>query len=94
MSAFGTKADWLRNIESNPAAEVIIGSRRFPAVHRFLRPDEAVDVLRGYLERHRLIAPIVRFFLSRMVGWRFDGSQEQCGQVVAQLPLIGFRPGS
>ena len=94
MSAFGTKADWLRNIESNPTVEVIIGSRHFPAAHRFLKPDEAVEVLKGYLERNRLIARIVRLVLSELAGWNFEGSQEQCRRVVEQLPLIGFRPRS
>jgi len=34
ISALGPTADWLCNIEATPGAEVEIGSRRFPAVHR------------------------------------------------------------
>jgi len=34
IGAFGPTADWPRNIEATPGAEVVIGSRRFPAVHR------------------------------------------------------------
>jgi deazaflavin-dependent oxidoreductase (nitroreductase family) len=44
ISAFGPDADWLHNIGATPGAEVIIGSWRFPAVHRILGPDEAVRV--------------------------------------------------
>jgi deazaflavin-dependent oxidoreductase (nitroreductase family) len=42
ISAFGPGADWRRNIEATPGAEVVIGSRRFPAAHRVLDPEEAV----------------------------------------------------
>jgi deazaflavin-dependent oxidoreductase (nitroreductase family) len=94
MSAFGSNAAWLRNIEANPIAEVTIGSQRFPAVHRFLKTDDAVEVLKGYLQRNRLIAPVVRFVLSRLVDFTFDGSHEQCRRLVEQLPLIGFRARS
>ena len=57
MSAFGPNADWLRNIQARPAAEVIIGSQRFAAVHRFLEANEAVKVLEGYQQRNRLSRP-------------------------------------
>ena len=94
MSAFGPNADWLRNIQARPAAEVIIGSQRFAAVHRFLEANEAVKVLEGYQQRNRLIAPVVHFVLSRLVGWQFDGSEEHCRLLLKQLPLIGLRQGS
>jgi len=94
MSAFGPNANWLRNIEAKPTPEVIIGSHRFAAVHRFLEANEAIKVLRGYLQRNRLIAPVVRFVLGRLVGRRFDGSEEHCRLLVEQLPLIGLRQRS
>jgi deazaflavin-dependent oxidoreductase (nitroreductase family) len=94
MSAFGPDASWLRNIQTNPTEEVIIGSQRFAAVHRLLSEEEAVKAMMGYQRRHRFIAPIIRFALSRFVGWRYDGSERACRRLVAQLPLIGFRPRS
>jgi hypothetical protein len=47
MSAFGRNADWLCNIEAASGGEVVIGSRRFAAVHRFLGEAEAVAVITG-----------------------------------------------
>jgi deazaflavin-dependent oxidoreductase (nitroreductase family) len=91
MSAFGRNADWLRNIEATPAPEVVIGSRCFAAAHRFLDEEEAVKVITGYEQRNWFIAPIIRSVLSRLLGWRYDGSMGDRRRLVAQLPLIAFR---
>lgn len=92
ISAYGRRADWLCNLETTPQAQVVIGSRRFTAIWRVLGEAEATRVLAGYERRHRLIAPIVRLVLSRLLGWRYDGSAEQRRRVAAQLPFIAFRP--
>jgi hypothetical protein len=94
MSAFGRDADWFRNIEANPNSEVIIGSQRFIAVHRLLDEDEAVSVITGYELRNWLIAPIVRWVLSRLLGWRYDGEMDQRRRLIAQLPCIAFHPAT
>ena len=91
VSAFGREADWLRNIEATPNPEVIIGSLHFTAEYRVLGEDEAVRVLAGYQHRNRLIAPIVRLGFSRILGWKFDGSEEHRRRLAAQLPFIAFR---
>ncbi len=92
MSAFGPKSDWLRNIQATPGPEVVIGSRRFTAVHRILGADEAVEVIAGYEQRNRLIAPIIYAVLSRLLGWRYVGSELDSRWLAAHLPLIAFRP--
>lgn len=94
MSAFGPNADWLRNIEVRPGPEVVIGSQRFTAAHRVLDEAEAVRVIAQYERRNRLIAPIIRSVLSRLLGWRYDGSEGARRRLAAQLPLIAFRPRS
>jgi deazaflavin-dependent oxidoreductase (nitroreductase family) len=94
MSGFGPGAQWLRNLEAGGDPEVTIARRHFAADYRLLGVDEATRVLTGYLRRHWLIAPMIRMVLSRLLGWRFDGSLEQCRRAVTQLPLIGFRPAT
>ena len=59
MSAFGPTADWLRNIETNPDPEVVIGSQPFFATYRVLDEADAVRVITGYEQRKWLIAPII-----------------------------------
>jgi deazaflavin-dependent oxidoreductase (nitroreductase family) len=94
MSGFGRNADWLRNIEATPDPEVVVGSQRFIAAHRILDEEEAIRVVRGYEQRNRFMAPIVRCVLSRLLGWRYHGTEIDCGRLVAELPLIAFRPRS
>ena len=92
MSAFGRNADWLRNIKATPSPEVVIGSQHFVAAHRFLDEEEAIRVITGYERRNWLIAPIIRAVLTRLLGWPYDQSQGAHRRLVAQLPLVAFRP--
>jgi deazaflavin-dependent oxidoreductase (nitroreductase family) len=92
MSAFGRNADWLRNIEATPDPEVVIGSQHFAATHRFLDEEEAIRVITGYERRNWFIAPIIRAVFSRLLGWPYDRSKSARRRVVAQLPLVAFRP--
>jgi hypothetical protein len=71
---------------------VVIGSQRFTAAHRVLDEQEAVRVITGYERRNRFIAPIMRFVLSRLLGWRYYGSESDRRRLVTQLPLITLRP--
>jgi deazaflavin-dependent oxidoreductase (nitroreductase family) len=92
MSAFGRKADWLRNIEAMRYAETTVGSRHFMAAHRILDSDEAVRVVRCYEQRNRFAAPIIRIVLSRLLGWSYHGLDPERRRLVAQLPLVGLYP--
>ena len=92
MSAFGPSVDWLRNIETIPNPEVVIGSRCFIAAHRVLNEEEALRVITGYEQRNWLITPIICRVLSCLLGWHYDGAMDQRRRLVAQLPLITFRP--
>src|SRR5215469_2408873 len=93
MSAFGPNADWLRNIEAAPCAEVVVvGSKCFAAVHRVVKGDEAAAVIAAYERRNWFFAGVVRAVLSRLLGWRYDGSEGARRKLVTHLPLIAFRP--
>jgi deazaflavin-dependent oxidoreductase (nitroreductase family) len=94
ISAFGRNADWLRNIAATPDPEVVIGSQRFIAACRVLEAEEAAQVFAGYERRNRVIAPIIRSVLRRLLGWRYRGSEEDRRRLVAQLPFIALRPRS
>jgi hypothetical protein len=92
MSGFGRNANWLQNIEATQEAEVTIGSRHFGAAHRILDEEEAVNVVRRYEARNRLILPVIRFVLGRLLGWKYSGSDHDHRRLVAQLPLVAFWP--
>jgi deazaflavin-dependent oxidoreductase (nitroreductase family) len=92
VNGFGPDSDWLRNIEAKSGEEVTVGSQQFVASHRFLGTEEAARVIQGYEHRNRFIAPIVRWGLSWLLGWRYRGSDADRLRLVRQLPLIAFRP--
>ena len=92
MSGFGRNADWLLNIQANRDIEVLVGTERFAAGFRFLDEIDAVAVVAAYERRNRIASTIVRAVLTRLVGWRYDGSDAARRRLVAQLPLIAFAP--
>lgn len=94
MSAFGPNADWLRNIETTPNPQIVIGSQSFIAAHRILDKEEAVRVVTGYEQRNRFIAPIVRCGFSHFLGWRYNGSVSDRRRLVKQLPVVALRQRS
>jgi hypothetical protein len=57
-----------------------------------LDPDEASEVLADYERRNRFAAPVVRTVLSRLLGWRYRGSDADRVRAVLQLPLVAFTP--
>ncbi|MGH9529393.1 MAG: nitroreductase family deazaflavin-dependent oxidoreductase [Terriglobales bacterium] len=91
MSGFGPNSDWFRNLKANRAADVVVGSRHFSASHRLLGEEEAVTVVRNYERRNWVVAPIMRRVLSRLLGWRYSGSEDDRRRMVRQLPLLSFR---
>jgi deazaflavin-dependent oxidoreductase (nitroreductase family) len=92
LAALGRSANWYRNLQARPTAEVAIGRRRFTAGHRTLGEDEAVATLAGYERRNRVVAPVVRLVLGRLAGTRHDGSDAARHRIARELPLVALRP--
>jgi deazaflavin-dependent oxidoreductase (nitroreductase family) len=90
VSGFGPGSDWFRNIKANARAEISIGRESFPASFRVLSVDEATAVLADYEWRNRLAAPVIRFVLSQLLGWRYDGSPETRRRAAEALPVVAF----
>lgn len=74
VAGLGPRADWFRNIQATAPVLLETGRRRFVPAHRALEPGEAAEVLADYERRNRLAAPVIRVVLSRLLGWRYDGS--------------------
>lgn len=92
MAGLGRRAQWYRNVIAGGAVEVAIGSERFRPEFRVLEPSEAAAVVADYERRNRMLAPVVRAVLSRLVGWRYDGGQLGRERLVSELPILAFRP--
>ena len=91
VNGFGANSDWVRNLETNNHAEVVVGSQHFVASHRFLGEEEAVQVIKNYEYRNRFIKPIVRRGLSWLLGWQYRSTDADRQKLVRQMPLIAFR---
>jgi deazaflavin-dependent oxidoreductase (nitroreductase family) len=91
VAGLGAGSDWFRNIEAAPAVRVEIGRAGFAPAHRVLVPEEASEVMADYERRNRLAAPVVRSVLSRLLGWRYDGSDGARARLAAELPFVAFR---
>lgn len=94
VSGWGRDADWLRNLATTPQPEVIIGTHRFIASYRLLGLEEATTVIHGYERRNRWMLPVIRAVLSRLLGWRYDGSAQARRRLAEQLPFVAFRPAA
>ena len=94
ISGFGDTADWLRNLRAGGPAEVDFGRGPRPAAYRVLGLDEAEATYAAYERRNLLIAPLVRWTLTALLGWSYDGSRAARHRMVTELPLVAFRPAS
>lgn len=74
VAGWGGRTGWLHNVEAGLAHEVWTGRQRFAPVYRILPPDEAERLFADYEHRNRLIGPLLRAVLSRLLGWRYDGT--------------------
>lgn len=92
VAGWGRRTAWIHNVEAGGALAVATGGRRYAPAHRFLDADEATAGVADYERRNRLVAPVVRAVLSRLVGWHYDGTDAARHRLVAQLPLLAFRP--
>lgn len=92
LSGWGPASDWYRNVLAGGEIRITHGGRRFPASTRVVGGDEASSTLADYESRNRLVRPIVRAMLGYMAGLSYDGSVEARRRLVAQLPVIAFRP--
>jgi deazaflavin-dependent oxidoreductase (nitroreductase family) len=92
VAGLGRSAQWYRNLQVQEATEVAVGRHRFRPVHRELDADEAVEVLAAYERRNRLLGPIIRWALTWLVGWPYDGTAAAQARLVAELPMVALRP--
>jgi len=87
-SGTGTKADWYRNTQADPSVVIWVGSKRYPAEARFLTTEQAVEVMKGYEERH----PKTAEKLESKMGVSHDETHESWKAMMEQIPMIGFTP--
>jgi deazaflavin-dependent oxidoreductase (nitroreductase family) len=89
-AAWGPDTDWVRNLRAGPATSVRLGKESFVPDHRFLSPEEALDVLRSFRSGH----PARLRLFSAVLGWGDLRSDDAARDFVHSHPFIAFRPSS
>ena len=88
LSAYGTRADWYRNILAHPPVAVSTGRSEYQPQFRLLDPDERLAALRIYQRRYR------RAFRSvmRFLGYAYDGTEEGLRALANTVVMVAFCP--
>jgi deazaflavin-dependent oxidoreductase (nitroreductase family) len=87
VSAYGSRSDWYRNLQANPALRAQVRWRRFPARATVLSQEQAEELLLDFWHRHRLYARIV----FRLVGLKV-ATEEEARAVIGQMRVVAVQP--
>jgi deazaflavin-dependent oxidoreductase (nitroreductase family) len=86
-SGTGPDADWYRNLKSNPAQALWVGSHRHEVDQRFLVDSEAATTFAGYEQAH----PKAAARLTDLMGVSHDGTHGGRMEMVAKIPMVELR---
>jgi len=85
-SGFGNKAQWFKNILSNPNVFIALKSRQRKAVVRVLSAEEAEQVLLRYVEVHPNSINVV----ARLSGYEMDGNRQDVCEFSRIVKIVEF----
>ncbi len=89
-AAWGSKADWYKNITAAPDVHIQVGARRFSAIARTLPADEAARQLEIYAAQHPFA---FRRLGSRLLDSKAQDTAQLIRSFVATVPFVEFTPG-
>ncbi len=89
-SVFGTKADWVRNIQADPCVQVRVGNQQFSATAEVITdPDRIAGFIQYRHDKHpRLIGTIMK-----LDGTEANPSREALLEYARSLALVKITPG-
>jgi hypothetical protein len=90
LSAYGTRADWYRNIQAHPPLAVQTGRSQYTPAFRSLDADERLVAQHIYQRRYRLaFRAVIRF-----LGYSYDGTEESLRALADTVVMVAIRPAS
>lgn len=92
VSAYGTKADWYRNIEAEPALRVQTGRLDYAPGQRFLDVEERARTARRFCDEHPLEAKLMPRVLTSIDAAVPDDRDVGPEAMLAALPMVALRP--
>jgi deazaflavin-dependent oxidoreductase (nitroreductase family) len=91
VSAYGTRADWYRNLQVQPAVRVRTGTLDYLPRQHFLTAEEGRAEAVRFLRNHHFEARLMPGVLRRM-GAVPESAPSDPADLVASLPMVAFRP--
>ena len=89
-AARGTKADWVRNIQSCPQVEVRVGAKQFQGVAEVVTdPSKFADFLEVRLQRHPLMVGLI---MEKAHGFPRHPSREQLEELGRTEAFVILHP--
>lgn len=86
-AAYGSRADWLKNIKVNPVFGAQVGRRRFKAQARELNPADTGEMLVRFFRRK----PAYTRSVMTMVGMKFK-NEDELREMGKNLTLLAVKP--
>jgi len=86
-AAYGSRADWFRNIQANPRFEAKVGRRKF---HATASPLESTDAGELMVQFYRAKPAYTRSVMA-MVGMKFEG-EDELRTLGSKLMLLAVHP--
>lgn len=84
-AAWGAKAQWLKNVQADPAVVFYLGPKKYPTRAHLVSNDEARDVMHRYVTAHpRTLDKLARFMLDDPG----ETSAEQAERVALSVPIV------
>lgn len=90
-SAYGSAADWYRNIQVEPALRIRTGRMDYVPQQRFLNPDEVAEAAAEFCRLHPWEARLVTRVLPS-IGAAVDATERDPVAMLGELPMVAFRP--
>jgi len=92
VSAYGTRADWYRNLKAQPALKVRTGRMSYVPEQRFLTPEQSREAVVRFSHRHPWEMKLVPRVLPAIGGAVPPDADLDPVDMLASLPMVAFRP--
>jgi deazaflavin-dependent oxidoreductase (nitroreductase family) len=86
-AAYGTRADWYRNIQANPVFEAKVGRRKFKARASTVSSEVAADLMVKFFREK----PAYTRSVMAMVGMKFNG-EDELRAIASKFMLLAVHP--